>query len=1826
MFVNASFRLFLISSAVYLFLPGEALSQSIAECPVSEVELLNRFSFDESSDGLVEEDVGGLSVTSTGISDVPGVVNGAGRFDAGSVLSLGAYDPDLSEGLTISGWVNPENFASVEARFISKADGISSSNHYLMAGTINGDALRFRLKTNGVTKTLISIPGVLTANAWSFVSFTYDKEAMRIYHNGELVAQQAVTGEISGSATVETSIGNQPVTGGRLYTGLLDDLRVYNGALSEAQLLELMEHRAGDCVDDGEPPEIPLDLRVSDTETSSESISLSWSAVSDVGDSGLGGYRLLRDGEQISEQSETGYVDTGLMPLGTYVYGLSAFDNAGNETAAVLVTGMTLPDTQAPSDPGNVRAESVTDESVRLTWSASVDEGGSTVAGYEVLRDGELLAELDETSTSYMDSELEVQSAYAYQVRAFDSSPARNVSESAVIEVSTLPESQGECLALDTPLVSHYALDGLFDGVLRDELGLRDGVRSSVGIDSGVIGNAGVFRTEALGSEVLGTVPGYDPQLFNGVSVSMWVRPEVSSSIESRFISKASGVQGSEHYLMVGSFQRDALRFRLKTNNTTTTLISDGGVLEFDQWQFVTFTYDLQRMRIYHDGELVAQVNKSGAISRNAALDLALGNQPQGAGDRQFVGLMDDVRIYDGALSEQEIAQLMAHRAGGCGPVDNEPPSIPSNVALQRASADEVVLSWNASIDSGSAGLRGYRIERNGESLGELLSLSDPLQFIDDQGLQPLSSYTYRISAVDNAGNESTATELVVLTSAEIDETAPASPTGLIVTLIEDTRVEFSWTPVIDEQGSGLQGYLISRDGGVAVMVGADVTPLLFVDTGLSADTSYTYTVIAVDNAGNVSAPAELSLRTFKELDVTAPAAPSDLEVVGFDSQTIQLAWTAVADDEGGSGLRGYELQIDGQASQFLEVDAISYEHAGLLPDTQHVYSLVAVDFSDNRSGPVSVSQRTLADESAPGVPGSLAGIALSSTEIELTWSASVDEGGSTVAGYEVLRDGELLAELDETSTSYMDSELEVQSAYAYQVRAFDSSPARNVSESAVIEVSTLPESQGECLALDTPLVSHYALDGLFDGVLRDELGLRDGVRSSVGIDSGVIGNAGVFRTEALGSEVLGTVPGYDPQLFNGVSVSMWVRPEVSSSIESRFISKASGVQGSEHYLMVGSFQRDALRFRLKTNNTTTTLISDGGVLEFDQWQFVTFTYDLQRMRIYHDGELVAQVNKSGAISRNAALDLALGNQPQGAGDRQFVGLMDDVRIYDGALSEQEIAQLMAHRAGGCGDVIVDQIAPPSPSSLQISEVSSNSVLLEWIAVEDEAGGSGLRSYILQRQGGELVEVLEGTSYLDTNLEPSTVYEYSIRAQDNARNLSEPSNISVETEVEQLPAVSLQIISPENPAVAIVDESIEFVAQISDVSFDEQVVWRSDLSGELGTGSSLQLALSAIGVHRITAEVVDSEGLIFTDQIVINVINTDVITPTEPIKLFDGDSLSPFYTWYQFTGFGPSENTIEVNSGEIKILPANNPETPTNRSEGSLITNNSFANYIAVLEFRWGDFQIFPNFVRDAGLIVHSTGNNGGWRGRYLPGIEVQQSEGSMGDIILLKDDAAPMSITANTAQLDCVFDSLFCRGGFIWDPDSPIRVFTDDVTAGPNYGNLHNRVWSAAWQNQTGFRGPVDYENQHGDWNQFVVIADGDLIDVYFNGQHVNSASNVFPSAGQLQLQLEWTEYYVRRFELLPLSSNVEPIISSYSMPAAVADSAYAFVLDAESMNPPVVYSVSEGSLPAGLALDAETGTISGVPFSIGEFSFEVAVTDSVGLSSEQSFTVVVE
>jgi len=84
------------------------------------------------------------------------------------------------------------------------------------------------------------------------------------------------------------------------------------------------------------------------------------------------------------------------------------------------------------------------------------------------------------------------------------------------------------------------------------------------------------------------------------------------------------------------------------------------------------------------------------------------------------------------------------------------------------------------------------------------------------------------------------------------DTTPPSVPADLTVTATTTATVSLSWSASTDTGGSGLAGYRIYRDGSATPL--ASVAATTYTDSGLSPQTTYSYTVRAYDRAGNVSA------------------------------------------------------------------------------------------------------------------------------------------------------------------------------------------------------------------------------------------------------------------------------------------------------------------------------------------------------------------------------------------------------------------------------------------------------------------------------------------------------------------------------------------------------------------------------------------------------------------------------------------------------------------------------------------------------------------------------------------------------------------------------------------------------------------------------------------------------------------------------------------------------------------------------------------------------------------------------------------------------------
>jgi hypothetical protein len=159
--------------------------------------------------------------------------------------------------------------------------------------------------------------------------------------------------------------------------------------------------------------------------------------------------------------------------------------------------------------------------------------------------------------------------------------------------------------------------------------------------------------------------------VVGGITLATWIKADDFEINDARVISKAKEWGGDDHFWMLSTMSETSLRFRLKTDEGpgTATLISDP-VLEAGVWTHVVAAWDGSMMRIYKDGVEVASQEKGGsAVAVDPAVSVAIGSQPSDAFASDpshvakfFDGLIDEVRIYDRALSDLEVRYLAGDR------------------------------------------------------------------------------------------------------------------------------------------------------------------------------------------------------------------------------------------------------------------------------------------------------------------------------------------------------------------------------------------------------------------------------------------------------------------------------------------------------------------------------------------------------------------------------------------------------------------------------------------------------------------------------------------------------------------------------------------------------------------------------------------------------------------------------------------------------------------------------------------------------------------------------------------------------------------------------------------------------------------------------------------------------------------------------------------------------------------------------------------------------------------------------------------------------------
>lgn len=256
------------------------------------------------------------------------------------------------------------------------------------------------------------------------------------------------------------------------------------------------------------------------------------------------------------------------------------------------------------------------------------------------------------------------------------------------------------------------------------------------------------------------------------------------------------------------------------------------------------------------------------------------------------------------------------------------------------------------------------------------------------------------------------------------DAQAPSTP---IITTAEakgPNQVDLGWGASTDNL-TGVASYRIRRGGTTLVAEHAGTS---YSDHSVGENTTYSYTVSAVDKAGNRSAESDaVSVQTH---DVTPPSVPVISSVAVDSGTSLTVNWNASSDNR---GVASYRVVRDG-VTVASAVTTLAFTDTGLDDATTYTYTVSAVDASGNRSAESAAVSQTTPDVTAPGVPQNVRGTILSATSVRIDWTASGDNVKTTE--YRITKNGTVVANV--TDPTWTDTAVVEGTTHTYTVAARD--------------------------------------------------------------------------------------------------------------------------------------------------------------------------------------------------------------------------------------------------------------------------------------------------------------------------------------------------------------------------------------------------------------------------------------------------------------------------------------------------------------------------------------------------------------------------------------------------------------------------------------------------------------------------------------------------------------------------------------------------------------------------------------------------------------------
>ena len=996
---------------------------------------------------------------------------------------------------------------------------------------------------------------------------------------------------------------------------------------------------------------------------------------------------------------------------------------------------------------------------------------------------------------------------------------------------------------------------------------------------------------------------------------------------------------------------------------------------------------------------------------------------------------------------------------------DTAAPSIPAGLSAIGSYKTRIDLSWTASSDN--VGVSGYEIQRDGQPLATIGAQTT----YPDNTVQPGSTHTYKVRALDAAGNMSEFSD-------------PASATTPTVSVLFHDGFESgdlsNWTAnnglvaqqsqvfvgayaaeAISNGSAGASAYTQLPQGETnlyyvarfkAVSQSQNVNLLRFRNSTVGANAMATLFVTSTNRIGlrNDVAGAAITSTT-----VAAPnqwhTAQVHLVVNGLSSQIeVWLDGTMVADlsqngvNLGTNPLGRLELG-DPSLSRTFDVafDEVAYD----------------VEF--------------IPDAAAPTAATNLTASAIQGRQVDLSWTAGTDDVG--ISGYDVYRDETLVGSTG-PATSYADQDVSPRTSYAYKVIAKDASgkvsPASNIAF-----VTT-----GDAFADDFELGNLSRWSTVSGLTVQQALVDRGqwAARATSDAASGGASAAVLLLGTPISEYYYRTRFQVVTQGANSVSLLRFRTPG-AAAIASVFISSAG-----------------KLSYRNDTNSTFFTSaqsVSRGFWHEVQARVLVNGASSI--VEVWLDGIQVVTQPESLGTSTIGRLELG---DPDPSTGRSF-----DV-VFDNVVADTAFIQ--------------DAARPTPPTNLHSTSVSPTQVDLAWDAGDDDVGVTG---YNIYRNGAPLADVDGSTlTYSDTTAGAGAEVTYAVTALDAVGHESALSGTLVVTTSDILkPSIPGGLVA--TPVAGVNQINLSWTASTDNFGVTGYRVYRSDQQSAIGsvdgaTTSYSDPTVAPVTAYTYTVAAFDAAGNESDPSDPATVTSADTVAPQPPRGLL----AIPFSETHIVIGWLAGSDNVGVTGYRIYRDGSSTPVGSVNGSsrvyvDGGLLPGTTHGYTIKSVDAAGNPSSDSSSTTATTFIFYEGfeTGNLSRWTG--VSGLVAQSN------VVASGNWAARATATGNTnavryayEQLPATYQSAYYHVNFRIQSNqgSPADLLRLDNASG---GSLVTLNYDA--KRKLGYRNDVAGQSRLssttlnvGQWHsaivRVVVSGASSRVDVWLNGNQVGALS----------------------------------------------------------------------------------------------------------------------